>query len=89
MDCPIEKIVSTKNGCEKAAMYLQIDFANYTINSTDFPAGCYWVSREKLALFNSNLDPTTTTDANFGSRGGICENKGKYNSNVCCNYILL
>ena len=93
MDCPIEKIVSTKNECEQAALYLNIDFRGEINNSLEFhPAGCYWSSTPlegTLAFFNGNLDPSSTLNANFKKRGGICVNKGKYNLKVCCNHILL
>ena len=74
-NCPIGKIVATIDKCKDASAVLGLTYVK-EYNSFHLPAGCYWNNVEE-AHFNAVVDPSQTSPASFGLKGGVCV-KGKF-----------
>ena len=68
-NCHVDQIVATESECMLAASYFEKRYGGQTTNSLR-PAGCY--ESNGAALFNSIVDPTSTTTSAFYRRAGIC-----------------
>ena len=89
-NCPLNRIVVTPRVCKEASAALGLAYCG-AVKDSYFPAGCYHDNSK--SYFNEYVDPSITSPAFFGNKGGICY-KGKFwychrKENICINIYIL
>ena len=87
-NCPLDNMVVTPRMCKEASAALGLSYCG-AVKDSYFPAGCYHDNSK--SYFNEYVDPSITSPAFFGNKGGICY-KGKFwychrKENICINIL--
>ena len=69
-NCAVDHIVATKSECIVAASYVRKPYGGEK-TSDKVPAGCYTI--QGFVIFNSIVNPASTSTSSFGGQAGICQ----------------